>query len=240
MKKYIWTGLAALVFAAGPAVAADLPVKAPVYTAPPPPAFSWTGCYIGAHIGGGWGRKNWANTSGLDEGTSEIGGVLGGGQVGCDYQAGPFVIGAEGTFSWADLEGSHRDPVPAFNDQVLNNRVEWIGTATGRIGYAFDRVLFYAKGGGAWVADKYWDVSDTRGNIANAAETRTGWTVGGGIEYAFAPNWSVKGEYNYLDFGTNRVTLTCPVCGAGFFLKDVRQDIHTAKLAVNYRFNWWR
>lgn len=223
---------------AGPALAADFPVKAPIYKAPPP-VFSWTGCYIGAHVGGGWGSTSWASTAGLDEGTSDISGVLGGGQIGCDYQTGPLVIGAEGSFSWSSIKGSHRDPVPAFNDQILNTEVQWITTVTGRVGYALGRILFYAKGGGAWAYDKYWDVRDGVGTVATATETRSGWTVGGGVEYAFAPNWSMKVEYDYLNFGTSRATLICPPCMAGFFLKDIKQDIHTVKLGVNYRFNWW-
>lgn len=240
MKMLLLGSVAAAALVTGSAMAADLPVKAPVYKAPPAvaPVSSWTGCYLGAHIGGGWGRKRWTNTSGLDEGTSNIDGVLGGGQVGCDYQTGSWVFGAEGDISWTGLRGGHRDPVLNFSDQVLNNEVRSLGTVTGRIGYTFERALLYVKGGGAWVNDKYWDVSDTRGNIANATETRTGWTVGGGVEYAFAPNWSAGLEYNYLNFGTNRVQLICPVCAAGYFFKDIKQDIQTVKLSLNYRFNW--
>lgn len=223
------------------ASAADLPTKAPVYKAPvAAPLYSWTGCYLGAHVGGGWGRTTWANTSGLDEGTSNIDGFLGGGQVGCDYQTGPLVFGAEASFSWANIRGQHRDPVPTFNAQVLHSEVTWLSTVTGRAGYAVDKLLFYVKGGGAWAHDNYWDVDDTRGNIADASETRRGWTVGGGVEYAFAPNWSAKVEYNYLDFGTSRVRLTCPTCMLGFFYKDITQDIHAVKLGLNYRFNLWR
>jgi outer membrane immunogenic protein len=234
----IGAALTALVLG-GAAQAADL---APVYKAAKavvaPPPYGWTGCYIGAHAGGGWGEKHWANVSGLDEGTSDIGGPLAGGQVGCDYQTGAWLFGAEGTASWTDLAGEHRDPVLQFNNQVLHSEVDWLATLTGRVGYVFDRFLLYAKGGGAWAGDKFWDVADGVGTIATASETRSGWTVGGGAEYGFAPRWSAKLEYDYLDFGTNRVRLDCPGCMAGFFNKDITQHIHVVKVGVNYRFGW--
>lgn len=239
MRKLLPICVVAALVAGGTAQAAEL---SPIYKAPKavvaPPSYSWTGCYVGVHVGGGWGEKHWANTSGLDEGTSDIGGVLGGGQVGCDYQTGPWVFGGEGNVSWADLTGEHRDPVPVFNNQVLHSEVDWLATLTGRVGYAINNTLFYVKGGGAWAGDKFWDVADGVGTIANASETRSGWIVGGGVEYGFAPRWSAKAEYNYLDFGTDRVTLICPGCTAGFFNKDITQHIHIVKVGANYRFNW--
>jgi outer membrane immunogenic protein len=238
MKKLFLASIALVALnAGGSALAADLVVKA--RPMPPPVPFSWTGFYIGAHLGGAWGSKDWADpTNGLDEGVVNIGshdvsGFIAGGQIGFNWQApgSNWVLGVEGQFSWADLPGDH-----GFTDNILKTKVGWFGTVAGRLGYAFDRVLVYAKGGFAFAHDKF-EHADLDGGIIDHVEvgdqTRTGWMVGGGIEWALSGNWSLKGEYNYMNFAKKSVTLVGPEFA---FLFDIDQQIHVAKFGINYRF----
>ena len=187
MKKLLLGSVVLGAFAAGvPAFAADLPATVP-YKAPPPvlaPAYNWTGCYIGGHIGGGFGRKDWSvdssdpppgdsgsifrnavnNGGPVDLGSQIVTGFLGGIQGGCDYQFGShLVLGAQADFSWANLQSTFTNSVSfvASNGNTFgesftaHTRVEGWGTITGRIGYSSDRALFYLKGGAAGVRDKY-------------------------------------------------------------------------------------
>jgi outer membrane immunogenic protein len=216
------------------ALAADLRRPAPVVKAPPPvvAVFNWTGCYIGGHVGGAWGDKSWTFVpSGLDAGSHDVDGWLGGGQVGCDLQFGNWVIGAEGSYSWADINGSHAGNAINPSNFVSNSDVESIGTATGRLGFASNNWLFYAKGGGAWVRDHFSvTVNGAPSQCCDERQTRSGWLVGGGIEYAFAPSWSAKVEYNFIDLGnkTAFAGTTAPT--------DISQEIHTLKFGLNFRF----
>ena len=213
------TTLAAL---AGSAIAADLGARGPVpYQPPPPPVpiFSWNGCYIGGNIGGGWASKSSNDVAGAvtgvigaDLGSHTASGFIGGGQVGCDYQAGIWVVGVQGMFDGSGMQGSNTDATGVF---VVNSSMPWLATVTGRVGVtAAPTVLVYAKGGGAWVRDNYTLTSVAPGGtaFANANPTASGWTVGGGVEWSFAGNWSAFAEYNYLDFGTPGVTFT-PIIG---------------------------
>jgi outer membrane immunogenic protein len=212
--------------------------KAPV--AVPVAAFSWTGCYIGGHIGGGWGRKDLSKgeafplVSGFHD---EIDGFLGGVQSGCDYQFDRnWVIGIEGQFSWSNIKGSFSaDPffsVKGFGAVAFTAKTDWITTLTGRVGYTVDRWMIYGKGGVAWARDKY-SLVPSSGFTAAGTETRAGWTAGVGFEYAFWNSWSAKLEYNYMDFGNKRVALLGPDT-VDF---DIDQKIHAVKFGINYRFN---
>ena len=235
MKKLIQVSAALAASLATPALAADLPVKAPV--APVVAPYNWTGFYVGANLGGAWGKTQYtdplapagvANTFNTDPD-----GFIGGGQVGLNYQIGPWVFGVEGEFSWSKLRGSGRGPVTPPAGSTLDTDANWIATAAGRVGYASDRWLFYVKGGAAWI-----NVDHSFSNIGPPAfttsvrETHNGWTVGTGIEWAFARTWSAKVEYDYMDFGTDSLVFSA----LGFpFLLDVKQQIHAVKFGVNYR-----
>jgi outer membrane immunogenic protein len=236
--------------AARPALSADLGMRAPV-KAPPVvgvPIFTWTGCYVGGHIGWGWGRKTFSDTpdgflvdftSGVDSLRADTDGFLGGGQIGCNYQfATPWVIGFEGDVSAANISGSVGPFLfaggPAVNEG-FRAKTEWIASATGRLGYAWDRWLLYVKGGAAWAGDKY-SATTYAGSWA-ASETRSGWTIGAGLEWAFADNWSARLEYDFYDFGHRDVT------GTFLFFGDpipatisVKQEIQAVKFGINYRF----
>lgn len=225
----------------GTSVAADLPIKSPARTLPI--AFNWTGCYLGAHVGYGWGRKHIADNANSDWFVGapidvDTDGFLGGGQIGCNYQVSPnFVIGIEGDGSGADISGS-ADVTSGGFFATARVKTNWLATLTGRVGVSFDRSLLYAKGGVAWAGDKYegdWSVFGLSGTVS-ASETRTGWTIGAGWEYAFSNNWSAKVEYSYMDFGTETVNFPVPPPGTGTYIGDIDQTIHAVKVGINYRF----
>jgi len=215
-------------------LAADIPARmgrvAPL-TTPISPAFTWTGCYIGANVGYGWSPKDWDVTgTNINAGSHDADGVVAGGQLGCDLQTGAFVFGLEGMFDWSGMDGSHR----AFGT-TFDTELSWVASVTGRAGFAVDRGLFYVKGGVAWVDEDY-SLRNAGGSASANDRTNTGWTVGGGVEWAFAPNWSAKLEYNYMDFGTENPRF----CGGGVCAKafDIEQSIHLVTVGLNYRFNF--
>jgi outer membrane immunogenic protein len=228
---------------AAPAMAADMrmPVKAPPPIAAP--VFTWTGCYIGANIGYGQADKDYFDPlEAVNVGSHRADGIVGGGQVGCDYQTGSWVFGIQGMFDAADLTGSHVNPFPYFgiaNDFTEHSKVSWFTIVTGRLGYALQpSLLAYIKGGAAWVREKHLEtnISQTVPGFVpgSVSVTRTGWVIGGGLEYLLAPNWSVFAEYNYLDFGRKTVTL---VYGStGTYDYDIKQNVHLGKVGINYRF----
>lgn len=239
------------------AFAADLPArmatKAPVAVAAP---FSWTGCYVGGHVGAGWARSDFSDPVGtrIAPVGSEVrvdsdAGFIGGGQVGCDYQfATNWVVGLAGDFSWANIDGVADDPFfsgkTAGIPLTLHSRTDFLATATGRIGYAWNTLLIYGKGGFAWAHDKY-QVNNFSCVIftscnTSANETRSGWTAGGGVEWAFMPNWSLLVEYDHYGFGTRNLTFIDPNQPNSPATFGVKQDVDAVKVGVNYRFAWWR
>src|SRR5438105_2360238 len=218
MKKLLLASLAGTAaVAAAAADGADIGPR-PVYKAPPAaapiPIFSWTGCYIGGQLGGGWGHKDWQDVSsdgfflgGHEVIREDVSGFVGGGQIGCNYQlASNWMIGIEGEGLGAGIDGSVADPFRP--SQTLRAKTDWIAAVTGRLGWTWDRFVFYGKGGGAWAGDKFH--VDFFGTPADASVTRSGWTVGFGLEWAFAPNWTVFAEYDYYDFGHHDTFFSCP------------------------------
>jgi outer membrane immunogenic protein len=241
-------GAVAIAAVCDSAWAADIPLKAPAAAPVVVPAAipSWTGCYIGGNIGGGWALKDWANPSGDldgagnpgDRGAAAVGGFVGGGQIGCDYQfAGPWVIGIQGMFDGADLNGTVSDSFDS--DFQLSSRVDWFGTVTARLGYApIPTGLFYVKGGVAWARDRHSVFDQVSGaTIESADSTRTGWTAGVGFEYMFLPNWSAFVEYDYMGFGTKMIPFTAP--SGGFSESwEIRQNVQAVLVGLNFRFNF--
>ncbi len=235
MKRQLIAGFALSILAAGPTMAADLR-PAPVYTKAPmmAPAFSWTGCYIGGNAGGLWGTKNWnLDTTGAAESTTDLTGGVAGGQIGCNYQVSTWVFGIQGDYDWSNASGSATDAV--FAPAVDQASIKALASVTGRAGYAWDRFLGYVKGGGAWVNDSY-SVSSPLGTNT-ASETRSGWTLGVGGEYAFTDWLTGFVEYDYYNFGTksNSFTGSFPAV-----LIDVKETESVAKAGLNFKFGGWR
>jgi outer membrane immunogenic protein len=227
-------GLSGAVAMSSGAMAADL--KTPVFKAPPagvlPTAYDWTGFYVGAHVGYGFGRSNWHDAAGLNV-TDTSNGVLGGAQAGFNYQVGKFVLGVEADGSGSGIRGGTTAMRAANNMPALkatiNNDVDWTSTVTGRAGMAFDRWLVYGKGGVAFAGDRF-STNRYTPVIKEVTDTRVGWTVGGGVEYAFAGAWSAKAEYNYMDFGTRAVSF------APGTSTNIGEQVHEVKFGVNYKF----
>jgi outer membrane immunogenic protein len=227
MKKLLVAGIAAIAFFSGSALAADMAGQAPPLAHVVTPTYSWTGCYIGANGGGGWAKDGaWTDAAG-NHGSPSSSGWLGGGQVGCDYQTDSWVIGIAGMFDWGSLNGSSVD----FHSSTYtaNTKVRQFDTATARLGYAFDRALFYVDGGAAWAnTQRFW--SPPGATWQSATTTNTGWTAGIGLEYMIAAKWSAKIEYNYSSFGSASV----PLYTASNV--NITQNINTLLVGINYRF----
>jgi outer membrane immunogenic protein len=281
MKKLLISGIALTALLAAPAIAADMPVK---YRPPPPPVFSWTGCYVGGYVGGAWADRSATFTDlGNASFRSFSGGVvagrlenshswnvdldssfIGGGTLGCNWQqvGSPFVFGIEGEAGYMRLQGSAFDPLrsptlPAISPDVLGSAKigDWYGMITGRVGYSWDRVLLYVKGGAAFVPvhasvlDSCTTVAAGCGNWIISTEDRktvTAWTLGGGLEWAIYNNWSIKGEYMFI--GRRDTLTTCGsaftaagaiVGGGPFCFNHEFTGIHTAKIGLNYRFGYY-
>lgn len=256
MRKTSFVVLASFLLG-GTALAADLPVKAPAYKAPPAAAFTWTGFYVGGNVG--WGLYHFTSTNVATvnstnfpagySSSADLDGFLGGAQVGYDWQFAPnWLVGVGGDFDWADIKGDENNS-GVLNPLVvshIHSSITWLATATAHLGYVLDNNwLLYAKGGGAWEHTK------TDSNTTNPAgvivttisgdHARSGWTAGGGAEYRFARNWSALLEYDYVDFGTatqsNTVTMgtTAPVVTGASVQRDNTAHMHVIKLGVNYR-----
>ena len=248
MKKALFI-FAALAMLGVPARAADLLVKAPPQTQVP--AWSWTGFYLGGHVGGAWSKSDWFEDAagfpvGFQDASISSSSFISGGQIGFDYQAGRAVFGLQADADLASLVGtvSGANCFPENGgDQSCTTHIKSMGTVAGRIGAAFDRTLLYVLGGFAWEHEKL-DNGCPACNIGGApglfssVTTRDGWTLGGGLEYALPGNWSAFLQYNYLKFGTRDVQFTTDLSdGSAPFTEDVRDHINVVKAGVNYRFH---
>src|SRR5580658_7689362 len=204
MRKFVAGCFAfGALFGAQCAFAADLSL-APLYKAPPAQvtqAYNWTGFYIGANGGGGWGHSYWdANATGMNLSGAQVGGT-----AGYNWQSGNAVFGLEGDLDWSNLKGSATTTLCPFG---CNTSDTWLSTVRGRAGYAFGSVLPYVTGGLA--------VGDIRAGFpgfATASTTNAGWTVGGGIEVALPGNWSAKAEYLHVDLGRFDCGIDCGAAG---------------------------
>lgn len=231
----------ALVFAGG-ANAADLPLKAPM--AAPAPAYSWTGCYAGAHVGWGWGQQRptdgfFGSSSGgrSAKGSLDTSGGLFGGQVGCNYQfAGNWVVGLQGDLAGTDINGKGRDPLFGFKGATVALKTDWLASVTGRVGVTSSDhlALYYAKGGVAWDHNQ-WDLSNLDFSGPSIwSGTRTGWTVGVGVEWVlWSPRWTGFAEFNYYNFGSGPTIFD----GEGDFFQTGQQSIETVKVGINYKLS---
>jgi len=243
--------------AASASVAADLPVKGPIYAPPPPVAiYNWTGFYIGVNAGYGWGEIDDAITPLPQPGFgfppfsvgSEPDGFIGGIQIGYNWQTGNFVWGIETDFQGSTLDETTTlalgPPAPAGTRQRVTTELDWFGTVRGRLGVTFmPELLAYVTGGFA-----YGDVtvsSRTRfapgpafTYVGSGSSTETGWTVGGGLEYSFLGNWSAKVEYLYVSLSAPSHVALPQAPNAPFRVRHSvgDLDLNIVRFGLNYRF----
>jgi outer membrane immunogenic protein len=243
----------------GPVRAADLSVLGQYV--PARPLYSWTGCSVGVNIGAGWSPNSFQDPTqiygiGPELGSHTANGAIGGWQLGCDYQAGPIVLGVRGLYDLTGIKGQNLQPAPPLTNtsvirDILANKtfIQSLATFSGRAGVAVQpTTLLYVQGGGAWVHDVYTifpfvnqaiGIGQSGQGITVAETTRTaaGWTVGGGVETAlFGGDWSVFAEYNHVQLGTRNVTFTSGVVAGQTFPLTIRQSIDMFLLGINYRF----
>src|SRR5262245_5401813 len=244
MKRQLLAFASVALFGCSVANAADIAVrKAPPA---PVPVFSWTGFYIGAHIGTGWGTTEAEinNITGLGVGAfvlpvsqTQTNGFLGGVQGGYNWQISPWaVIGVEADFSWTGVKGTS----PCLVILACSTDHDWIATVSGRFGVTYDRALLYVMGGVAWAQTTY-SASLNLGGLASFTtsidETRVGALFGTGIEYAFLPGWSAKIEYNYIDFGKDDFNFPLAIGPIAVNVGTaIREKEHLVKAGLNYRF----
>jgi outer membrane immunogenic protein len=249
---------ASAIAAAGSAFGADLgmPTKAPIMA--PVPTYNWNGFYIGGHVGYGWGHTSdnvfdptgtLVNSVGFDSS-----GVFGGGQIGFNYMVTPnWVVGLEADISAADIRGSV-SACAATGCSSANTKVDDFGTVRGRLGYAWNNVLFYGTGGWAWAhADATRQItcvvagggvcpggpspSVLTGQVSSTSGDESGWAAGAGIEWGFLPNWTARVEYLHLEFDGvgHDFTYSIP---AAFRHTVADTGVDTVRVGVNYLFNW--
>jgi outer membrane immunogenic protein len=246
MKSWLLAIVALSSIVGEAAVAADLPIAqaVPVYRKP----LYFTGCYIGANVGTGWG---WAGIDdpnnfvalglGADIGTQQTAGLIGGIQGGCDYQVGNIVFGVQGMFDGSTMKGNQIwQASPTFSN---NGKIPWFGTLTGRVGYTFTpTAMVYGKAGLAGLHHEY---SRDRFSVALATGSSTafGWTAGVGVEWIIFGTWSLWAEYNYIGVSQRDVTfsltgngaLQLPAAPASFPLQ-ISENINMFQVGFNYRF----
>ncbi len=249
MKSILLVTVSLAALATAPAFAADLASR-PYYTKAPAPVMaalpSWAGFYIGVNGGADWSRNCWTvnrvggvamtpTGEGCHNGSS---GVVGG-QLGYRWQANNWVFGVEAQGDWTDLKASNTSL--AFPAVANNTKTDAIGLFTGQVGYAWSTVLWYVKGGAAVTHNKYTGTASAASllpagtYIDSASETRWGGTVGTGIEYSFAPGWSVAAEYDHLFMGSRDITFPATAVAVSR-VDSIKQDVDMATVRVNYRF----
>lgn len=248
----------ALVAAQG-AQAADLPRKAPIAAPIVAPMYNWTGFYVGVHAGYGWSDIDAATTFlptpaafGADNFTYgyDADGFLAGGQIGFNYQIANWLLGIEADISWADINGGATVAPMTFLGAPLAGSfhtssfdMNWFGTLRGRLGFTANQLLVYVTGGLAFAdidyAARTFFAPGAFDYVGSGSSTEAGWTLGGGVEWAFAPNWSAKFEYLYYDLGDTTI-IQNPVAPNPPFQVATNFDNagHIVRIGLNYRFGW--
>lgn len=262
MKIKLAAATALLLASTAAGSAADLAVKARPYVAPAP-IYSWTGFYLGVHVGAGWGTTELSlsgasfpdgegglisETFGLAFSQNSRSGFLGGVQAGYNWQSGIAVFGIQGDFAGADIKGTN----PCLLVLSCTTKSDWLATVSGRVGAVIaERGLIYVKGGAAWLNSTHSASLPNGGTVipglvgqelSSREHTNFGWLLGMGVEYAFTPNWTAFIEYNYMEFDRkNHAFLLNPAVTDGDVFTvnaDIRNKLSIAKVGVNYKFDW--
>jgi outer membrane immunogenic protein len=225
--KLIKAGVAtiAMLTACVAAQAADMPIKTPYYKGPMRSVvayYNWTGFYAGVNAGYGFGTSNWS----LPGVSTSPKGVVAGGTLGYNWQAGSIVYGIEGDFDWSGVKGS----ASCFAVSTCETSNPWLATVRGRLGYAFDRWLPYITAGGAYGNVKATTSAPPPGVPASASKSEFGWTAGAGLEYAMMGNWTAKIEYLYVDLGSFNAA-TAPLTNNVSFKESL------VRVGLNYKFS---
>jgi len=227
MKRLLLAGVG-LAVAATSAFGADVPPARPLPMPRAPvtyvPFFTWNGAYVGLNAGYGFGKSQWTDTiTQISTNKFSISGGMVGGTFGYNWQLSTVVVGLEADIDWSNIKGS--TTVNCVTTCQTSN--SWLGTARGRIGYAFDRFLPYFTGGAAFGA-----VKGSVTGFGSFSQTKVGWTGGAGLEYAFTDNWTTKLEYLYVDLGK----ATCNAACSGGDPFDVTFKTNIVRAGVNYKF----
>ena len=241
MKKFLLGTVAAVAMVTS-ASAADMAArpytKAPMAVAQ---VLSWTGFYAGIQGGYGWGSSNevfvGAPNTAIFAGTQKYttSGGFAGGDFGYNWQTGAMVLGLEGDYHWADISGRSGVINAGLGDTYFT-KLRGFGDIKGRLGYAVGPALLFVSGGAA-VGDlqhRYDPALNLLGGTFVQNTTRWGYTVGAGVEYMFAQNWSGKLEYNYIDLGKSTIQYTAAPANRS----EWNDTFHTIKAGINYHFNW--
>ncbi|SDS16855.1 outer membrane protein [Bradyrhizobium canariense] len=244
MKKFLLGTVGLIALGMAPASAADLAPRP--YTKAPPmvaPVYDWSGFYIGAN--GGWANQhscfNAVTPAGTflgNEGCHNADGGVVGGQIGYRWQASQWVFGLEAQGDWADLRGSNESLLfPGFTNR---SRMDAFGLFTGQVGYAWNNVLFYVKGGAAVTDNRSDIIFDVANTVVGTSSNNTQWggTVGAGLEYGFAPGWSVAVEYDHIFMNNHTTTFFVPATSTVFATDRISGDVDMVTARVNYHFNW--
>jgi outer membrane immunogenic protein len=264
MRKLLLAGIALAAFVTGPAMAADLPVKAPPMVAAVAP-FNWSRCYVGVHGGYGWGRNTNSFGNAVASGVTEEGsffpaefgpfdhntsGPIVGGQVGCNYQFTPnWLVGIEGELWWSGIKGGFTAPEDSADPGQFSrfeSRNLWDADIAMRLGWVAGRNLFYVKAGAAWGNFRYDETHDDFGTslfhgctpqcTVTLSKTVPGLLLGAGWEFA-PPFWTfltVKLEYNFINYAA--FNLAYPSPGATIQNFPVHDTKHIVKVGVNFYF----
>jgi outer membrane immunogenic protein len=204
----------------------------------PIPVASWTGCYVGGHVGGDWSRSRYTfdNGAGLVENfVHEPDSWIAGGQVGCQFQfAGPWVLGAEGTWSATDLKSTDLSVIDPARQRTL--KIDQIATVTGKLGYAAGHWMLYGKGGFADGRIETFAINTATGVLGDVRNWQSGWTVGVGVDYMVMPNLLIGGEFNYYNFGFNRTQLATD--GSLGVYSNTRSDVYSVMGRASWLFNF--
>jgi outer membrane immunogenic protein len=253
--------VSAFALISAPVSAADMALKMPVKAPPPAPApvHNWTGWYIGGNAGYGWSKQTDQITAIADPSlilgdvsTSvpiDASGFIGGGQIGYNWQLSPmWLAGLEADFSGADISGSNSVAGNFGRVMNANERLDWVGTLRGRVGFLpSSTFLVYATGGLAYGQAKL-STFLTRTNLGgcpspnqceagSVSDTKVGWTIGGGVEWAFALNWSVRAEYLFVDLGNLSHNMTDPNFPAELFGASIPLRVNIVRAGLNYQFH---
>jgi outer membrane immunogenic protein len=241
MKKILMVSVGFAALGMAPAVAADLAPR--MYTKAPPAAvaiYDWTGLYVGFNAGGASSRNCWdfirddrpSDPPG-SEGCHDATGLVEGGQIGYRWQNANWVFGIEAQGDWANLTGSNRSNVFGV---INSTKIDSIGLFTGQVGYAWNNLLWYVKGGAAVTHASYNGTGITAVFFDQASETRWGGAIGTGLEYGFAPNWSIGVEYDHLFMDRHDNAFTNLATGGLSRNDSIKQDVDMATVRLNYRF----